>query len=93
MWYNLILMLALHQELRYLFSYYYYVQMSSYQLEKKMTFFPCHHHVIKMPNKNQIICCSLYLSRSEFLVNFTDLNKQLPNVKSVFRFVSCGFSL
>ena len=46
-----------------------------------------------MPNKNQIKCCSLYLSRLEFLVNFTDLNKQLPNVKSVFRFVSYGFSL
>ena len=27
----------------------------------------------------------LYLSRSAFLVSFIDPNKQLPNVKSVFR--------
>ena len=34
MWYHLILVLVLHQELRYLFSYYQYAQMSSHQLQK-----------------------------------------------------------
>ena len=29
----------------------------------------------------------LYLSRSAFLVSFTDSNKQLPNVQSVFKSV------
>ena len=29
----------------------------------------------------------LYLSRSAFFVYFTDPNKQLPNVKSVFKFL------
>ena len=31
----------------------------------------------------------LYLSRSAFLVSFTDPNKQLFNVKYVFKFPSC----
>ena len=31
----------------------------------------------------------LYLSRSAFLVSFTDLNKQLLNVKSVFNYYDC----
>ena len=35
----------------------------------------------------------LYLSRSAVLVSFTDPNKQLPNVKSVFKFLNCGFSV
>ena len=38
--YHLILMLVLHQELRYLFSYYQYAEMSSYQLQKSRHFFP-----------------------------------------------------
>ena len=32
----------------------------------------------------------LYLCRSAFLVSFTDPNKQLPNLKSVFKFFNCG---
>ena len=32
----------------------------------------------------------LYLSRSAFVVSFTDLNKQLPNVKSVSKVFNCG---
>ena len=32
----------------------------------------------------------LYLSRSAFLVSFTDQNKQLPNVKSVFKSIDHG---
>ena len=35
----------------------------------------------------------LYLSRSAFLVSFTDPNKQLPKVKSMFKFLSCKFSV
>ena len=53
-----------------------------------MTFFP----ILPSGNKN----CEresnlipqplyLYLSRSAFLVSFTDPNKQLPNAKSVFK--------
>ena len=30
----------------------------------------------------------LYLSRSAFLVSYTDLNKQLFNVRSVFKFLN-----
>ena len=30
----------------------------------------------------------LYLYRSAFLVRFTDPNKQLPNVKSMFKFLN-----
>ena len=33
------------------------------------------------------------LSRSAFLVSFIDPNKQLPIVKSVFRFLNCGPSV
>ena len=35
----------------------------------------------------------LYLSRSAFLVSFTDPNKQLFNGNAVFKFLNCGFSL
>ena len=35
----------------------------------------------------------LILSRSAFLVSFTDPNKQSPNVKSVLKFLNCGFSV
>ena len=35
----------------------------------------------------------LYLSRSVFLVSFTDLNKQFFNVKSVFKFLNHGLSM
>ena len=40
-------------------------------------------------NENQILFRSqyIYLSRSAFLVGFTDPNKQLPNVKSVLNFL------
>ena len=31
----------------------------------------------------------LYLSRSAFLVSFTDPNKQLPNVKILFKLLNC----
>ena len=34
----------------------------------------------------------LYLYRSALLVSFTDLNKQLFNIKSLFKFITCGFS-
>ena len=33
----------------------------------------------------------LHLSRSAFLVSFIDPNKQLPNVKSVFKILNYGF--
>ena len=35
----------------------------------------------------------LHLSRSAFLVRFTDPNNHLPNVESVFKFLSCVFSV
>ena len=35
----------------------------------------------------------LYLSGSVFLVSFTDANKQLSIVKSVFKFLNHGFSV
>ena len=35
----------------------------------------------------------LYLPRSAFLVSFTDSNKQLRNVKSVFEFLNFGPSV
>ena len=35
----------------------------------------------------------LYLSRSAFLLSFTDPNKQLLNVKSVFKFLNFGVSV
>ena len=35
----------------------------------------------------------LYLSRSAFLVSFIDPNKQLFNVKSVFKFLNHEFSM
>ena len=35
----------------------------------------------------------LYLSRLAFLVGFTNPNKQLPNVKSVYKFHHLGFSV
>ena len=35
----------------------------------------------------------MYLSRSSFLVSFTDPNKQLSNAKSVFEFLNYGFSV
>ena len=35
----------------------------------------------------------LYLSRSTLLVGFTYPNKQLPNVKSVFKCLNCEFSV
>ena len=35
----------------------------------------------------------LYLSRLPFLVSFTDPNNQLPNVKSVFKFLNHGVSV
>ena len=46
---------------------------------------------MKALNENQILYCShyiLHLSRSAFLVSFTDPNKQLFNVKSVFTFLT-----
>ena len=58
-----------------------------------MTFFP------KLPsvNKNSKQELNLmalpvysYLSRSAFLVSFSDPNKQLTNVKSAFKFLNCG---
>ena len=33
---------------------------------------------------------NLCLSRSAFLVSFTDPNKQLPSLKSLFKFLNCG---
>ena len=35
----------------------------------------------------------LYLPRSPFLISSTDPNKQLFNVKSVFKFLNHGFSM
>ena len=35
----------------------------------------------------------MYLSRSAFLVSFTDPNKELLNVKSMFKFNYCGHSV
>ena len=35
----------------------------------------------------------LYLYKSAFLVSFTDPNKQLPSVKSVFKFLNYGVSM
>ena len=55
---------------------------------KIMTFFP------KLPSVNKnceqesnpvLYPLYLYLTRSTFLISFTDPNKQLPNVKSVFK--------
>ena len=63
---------------------------------KKMGFFP------KFPSVNKTseqesnplpLLLFLYLSRSQFLVRFTYPNKQLPNLKSMFKFFECGCSL
>ena len=34
----------------------------------------------------------MYLPRPALLFSFTDTNKQLPNVKSVFEFLNCTFN-
>ena len=50
--------------------------------------------ILKIPN--EIICCNRcdwYLSRSAFLVSFTDINKQLSDVKYVFNFLNYGPSV
>ena len=61
-----------------------------------MTFFP----TLPSVNKNSeqesdptSLLQHLYLSGSAFLVSFTDPNKQLFNVKSVFRFLNHGFGV
>ena len=43
--------------------------------------------------KSNPLLYSLYLYLSAFLVRLTDRNKQLFNVKSVFNFLSHGFSV
>ena len=35
----------------------------------------------------------LFLSRSAFLVSFTDPNKQIFNIKSMFKFLNHGFNM
>ena len=63
---------------------------------KLMTFF----HMVPSDNENSEQESNpipqplyLYLSRSGFLVSFTDSNKQLPSAKSVFKFLDCGPSV
>ena len=54
-----------------------------------MTFFPKFPSVNKNPERESNpmpLPVYLYLSRSAFLVSFTDPNKQLRNVKSVLKF-------
>ena len=45
------------------------------------------------PSNSMVQPLSLYLSSSAFLATFTDLNKQLTDVKSVFKFLNCDFSV
>ena len=56
-----------------------------------MTFFTKHRYVnesFKQESNPMPWPLSLYLFRSEVSVSFTDPNKQLPNVKSVFKFLN-----
>ena len=57
---------------------------------KIMTFFP-KLPTVKNSEENKILY--LYLSRSAFLVSFANPNKQLPYVKSVFKFLNFGPSV
>ena len=87
MQYHLILVLVLCQELRYLFPDICTEELIS--SPKKITFFP----TLPSDNENSerksnrmLYPLYLYLSRSAFLVSFTDPNKQLLNAKYVFTF-------
>ena len=63
---------------------------------KLMTFFPMLPSVNEYSGRESIpmqYLLYLYLSRSAFLVSFRDPNKQLLNVKSVFKFLNHGFSM
>ena len=61
-----------------------------------MTFFPMLPSVDENPERESSPMpypLYLHLSRSAFLVRFTDPNNHLPNVESVFKFLSCVFSV
>ena len=61
-----------------------------------MTYIPCLPSVKKNSERESNSMAEpvyLYLSRSEFLVSFTDPHEQLPNVKSAFKFLNYGRSL
>ena len=56
----------------------------------KMTFFPMFssgNENSEWESNHKLLLLSLYVSRLASLVRFTDPNKQVPNVKSVFNFV------
>ena len=58
-----------------------------------MTFFhmlPCANENSKRESNPMLSLLYLYLFGSAFLVSFTDPNKQLFNVKSVFQFLDHG---
>ena len=95
MWYHLILVLVLHQELRYLFL----LSICTDELisaPKLMTVFP----MLPSVNKNSegesdpmLQPLYLYLSVSAFSVSFTDQYKEIFNIKSVFKFLNHGVSV
>ena len=61
-----------------------------------MTFFPELPSVNENPEReSNPIPRAIYLclSKSAFLVSFTDLEKLWPNIKSVFKLLSFGFSV
>ena len=99
MWYHLILLLVIYQELIYLYFYYVQIIICTDDLisaTKTITLFP----MLPFLNENwkqesnpmsQLLY--LYLSTSAFLVSFTAPNKQLPSVKSVFKSFYHGSSL
>ena len=62
---------------------------------KVMTFFPTLPSIDKNSERESNPMPQLlymYLSRPALLFSFTDTNKQLPNVKSVFEFLNCTFN-
>ena len=99
MWYHLILLLVIYQELLYLYFYYVQIIICTDELisaPKTITIFP----TLPFVNENseresnpisQLLY--LYLSTIAFLVSFTAPNKQLPSVKSVFKSFYDGSSL
>ena len=91
--YHLILVLVLHQELRYLYFYYQYTEISHVIDNDIFIMLPSGNKNSERESNPMSLPLYLYLSRSLFFVSFADPNKQLPNVKSVFKFLNCGFSV
>ena len=94
--FHLIIVLVLHEKLRYIF---FLLSICTYEpilAPKIMTFLP----MLPSVNKNSERGSNpipyplyLYLSESAFLVSSTDRNVQLFNVKYVFKFLKHGLNV